>query len=86
MTRTLIIGDIHGCYDELRDLLEVAAVAADDVVVSVGDLVDRGPGRGRRGDRLDRARPRPRLLRSGPLHPRVQGADRTHAATTSVTR
>ncbi len=43
MTRTLIIGDIHGCYDELRDLLEVAAVAADDVVVSVGDLVDRGP-------------------------------------------
>ncbi|MCX5745420.1 MAG: metallophosphoesterase [Proteobacteria bacterium] len=43
MARTLIIGDIHGCYDELRDLLDVAAVAADDVVVSVGDLVDRGP-------------------------------------------
>ncbi|MCE9577019.1 MAG: metallophosphoesterase [Deltaproteobacteria bacterium] len=43
MTRTLIIGDIHGCYDELRELLDAAAVASDDVVVSVGDLVDRGP-------------------------------------------
>ncbi|HEY1546516.1 MAG TPA: metallophosphoesterase family protein [Kofleriaceae bacterium] len=41
--RTLVIGDIHGCYRELLDLLDVAAVAADDIVVSVGDLVDRGP-------------------------------------------
>jgi serine/threonine protein phosphatase 1 len=43
MARTLIIGDIHGCYDELRRLLDAAAVADDDVIVSVGDLVDRGP-------------------------------------------
>lgn len=43
MKRTLIIGDIHGCYDELRDLFDAAALASDDVVVSVGDLVDRGP-------------------------------------------
>jgi len=41
--RTLIIGDIHGCYDELRDLFDAVALAADDRVVSVGDLVDRGP-------------------------------------------
>ncbi|MBX3160484.1 MAG: serine/threonine protein phosphatase [Deltaproteobacteria bacterium] len=41
--RTLIIGDIHGCYDELRDLFDAAALASDDIVVSVGDLVDRGP-------------------------------------------
>lgn len=40
---TLIIGDIHGCYDELRDLLDRAAIGDDDLVVSVGDLVDRGP-------------------------------------------
>lgn len=43
MKRTLIIGDIHGCYDELRDLLDAAALGADDGVISVGDLVDRGP-------------------------------------------
>src|ERR1700704_1636193 len=40
--RTLIIGDIHGCFDELRELFDVAALATDDLVVSVGDLVDRG--------------------------------------------
>ncbi len=40
---TLIIGDIHGCYDELRDLLDRAAIGDDDLIVSVGDLVDRGP-------------------------------------------
>lgn len=39
----MIIGDIHGCYEELLDLFDVAALAKDDVVVSVGDLVDRGP-------------------------------------------
>jgi len=41
--RTLIIGDIHGCFDELCELLDAAALADDDRVVSVGDLVDRGP-------------------------------------------
>jgi serine/threonine protein phosphatase 1 len=40
---TLIIGDIHGCHDELLDLLDRAAIGEDDLVVSVGDLVDRGP-------------------------------------------
>jgi calcineurin-like phosphoesterase family protein len=39
----LIIGDIHGCHAELRDLLDRAGIGADDLVVSVGDLVDRGP-------------------------------------------
>ena len=39
----LIIGDIHGCYAELLALLDVAGVGDDEVVVSVGDLVDRGP-------------------------------------------
>jgi serine/threonine protein phosphatase 1 len=43
MQRTIIIGDIHGCHDELLALFDVAAVASDDLVVSVGDLVDRGP-------------------------------------------
>lgn len=40
MKRTLIIGDIHGCIDELNDL---CALVGPDHVVSVGDMVDRGP-------------------------------------------
>jgi serine/threonine protein phosphatase 1 len=43
MNKTLIIGDIHGCHRELLDLLDRAAIGDDDLVVSVGDLVDRGP-------------------------------------------
>lgn len=46
MSRTIIIGDIHGCYDELLDLLDACALRDDDLVVSVGDLIDRGPNPG----------------------------------------
>jgi serine/threonine protein phosphatase 1 len=45
-THTLIIGDIHGCHAELLDLLDRAGLGADDRIVSVGDLVDRGPDPG----------------------------------------
>lgn len=45
--RTLIVGDVHGCYEELLDLLAHAGATADDELVSVGDLVDRGPDSGR---------------------------------------
>lgn len=41
--RHIIIGDIHGCYQELCDLLAQVGVTDSDIVVSVGDLVDRGP-------------------------------------------
>ncbi|MDT4898301.1 MAG: hypothetical protein QOH25_3378 [Acidobacteriota bacterium] len=40
--RTIIVGDIHGCYDELMALLEKAALAESDRVVSVGDLIVKG--------------------------------------------
>lgn len=43
---TLVIGDIHGCHAELLDLLDLAGIGDDDLVVSVGDLVDRGPDPG----------------------------------------
>jgi serine/threonine protein phosphatase 1 len=42
MTKTLIVGDIHGCWDEFQALLDEAALGADDQIVSVGDMVDRG--------------------------------------------
>lgn len=41
--RTLVVGDIHGCYDELLELIEKARVTGDDRVVAVGDLVVKGP-------------------------------------------
>lgn len=40
--RTIVVGDIHGCFDELAELLEKAALCEDDQVVSVGDLVTKG--------------------------------------------
>jgi hypothetical protein len=43
MGRTIVIGDIHGCYDELAALLEKAGLATDDRVVAVGDLIVKGP-------------------------------------------
>ena len=42
--RHIIVGDIHGCHDELRELLDrLAFDPANDVLISVGDIVDRGP-------------------------------------------
>ncbi|HEY8479106.1 MAG TPA: metallophosphoesterase [Spirillospora sp.] len=43
MQRTIVIGDIHGCFDELQELLDKVDLRPDDLLVSVGDLVDRGP-------------------------------------------
>src|SRR5690348_1900917 len=40
--RTVVIGDIHGCYDELRALLKKVALGAADRVISVGDLIVKG--------------------------------------------
>lgn len=42
MGRTIVIGDIHGCFDELTDLLELCKLQADDRVVAVGDLIVKG--------------------------------------------
>lgn len=42
-SRTIVVGDIHGCYDELMDLLEELDFGVSDRIVSVGDLVTKGP-------------------------------------------
>jgi len=41
--RLIFVGDIHGCYDELVELLRRLAPSASDTVVSVGDIVTKGP-------------------------------------------
>jgi len=43
MGRTIFIGDVHGCVDELRALLKQCACSNDDQVILVGDLVAKGP-------------------------------------------
>jgi len=43
MNRTIVVGDIHGCYDELQLLLTKADFGADDRVIAVGDLTVKGP-------------------------------------------
>jgi hypothetical protein len=41
--RHIFIGDIHGCHEEVIDLLRRVRLRSDDVVVAVGDLVRKGP-------------------------------------------
>ena len=42
--RTIIVGDVHGCYDELRALLSKANFQPrEDTLVLAGDFVNKGP-------------------------------------------
>ena len=41
--RTLAIGDIHGCSAALDHILKMVRPQKDDIVVTMGDYVDRGP-------------------------------------------
>ena len=39
----LVIGDIHGCLTSLRTLLALVQPQESDLIVTLGDYVDRGP-------------------------------------------
>jgi serine/threonine protein phosphatase 1 len=41
--RSYVIGDIHGCLDELRYLVEDLPLDTGDRLVFLGDYIDRGP-------------------------------------------
>ena len=43
MDRAIIIGDVHGCYFELRALLEEIGLRPSDRLFFVGDLITKGP-------------------------------------------
>lgn len=41
--RTLVIGDIHGCVDEVDRLLDAVVPTTADTLIFLGDYIDRGP-------------------------------------------
>ncbi|MBT7913388.1 serine/threonine protein phosphatase [Candidatus Bathyarchaeota archaeon] len=41
--RHIIVGDIHGCLDELNALIRRVGVRSEDIWVIAGDVVDKGP-------------------------------------------
>jgi serine/threonine protein phosphatase 1 len=43
MSRTIAVGDIHGCARALAALIEAIRPTADDTIVPLGDYIDRGP-------------------------------------------
>lgn len=41
--RLYAVGDIHGCYRALTTLAESVPIQASDLIITLGDYVDRGP-------------------------------------------
>lgn len=41
--RLIVIGDIHGCHDELTELVGRVGPGPDDLVISTGDILRKGP-------------------------------------------
>jgi diadenosine tetraphosphatase ApaH/serine/threonine PP2A family protein phosphatase len=43
MDRTIIVGDVHGCFFELTALLDEIGLRPSDRLIFVGDLIAKGP-------------------------------------------
>jgi serine/threonine protein phosphatase 1 len=41
--RHLAVGDIHGCFTALATLADFLPFQPDDLLITLGDYVDRGP-------------------------------------------
>ncbi|MFC4248680.1 metallophosphoesterase family protein [Natribaculum luteum] len=54
-----VVGDVHGCLEDLETLFSVLELGDDDLVVFVGDLVRKGP---QSKAVLEQVRESPRLL------------------------
>ncbi len=54
--RTFVIGDIHGCVDEIDRLLDALSPSSADTLVLLGDYIDRGPSSRAVIDRMLRLR------------------------------
>lgn len=56
VARTFVIGDIHGCPDEVCRLLDALVPTDTDTIIFLGDYIDRGPSPKAVVDRLLRLR------------------------------
>lgn len=56
------VGDVHGCADELEDLLKSLPLKDDSTVVMLGDYIDRGPYSRRAIDILIEAKKKHRVV------------------------
>src|SRR5262245_61955421 len=45
--RTIIFGDVHGCYAEWMELLDKVSPGPGDRLISLGDLICKGPSSAR---------------------------------------
>jgi len=43
MSKTIIFGDVHGCLEEWQELIEKIKPEKNDLLISVGDLICKGP-------------------------------------------
>ena len=59
---TYVFGDIHGCLKSFNKLLDQIAPTADDLIVTLGDYIDRGPDSKGVIDRLIELEPKQNLV------------------------
>ena len=41
--KTYVFGDIHGMYDKFMNVLEQLPLNKNDLIITLGDYIDRGP-------------------------------------------
>jgi serine/threonine protein phosphatase 1 len=61
-SRTIAIGDIHGCSRAFAALLRALAPTSDDLLIVLGDFIDRGPDSSGVVEMLIDLKPRCRLV------------------------
>ena len=79
--RVLAVGDIHGCFDALISLQAAVGLSADDLLITLGDYVDRGPDSAAVLDWLIERRQRGKLIALRGNHEQMMLASRTDEQT-----
>ncbi len=70
--RTLVIGDIHGAYAALLEVLERARVTPDDLLIFLGDYAESAAQRNRQENRVYQLPARGQRNHHAVFHLRIQ--------------